>query len=105
MRDIKFIITKDLKHYKSEYKDHYIIARDNGYDVKDILESGLIVDSQLYILECYAVNHRVKISKGKKFIANDVNKYLNELTEYRILKARQAESRLKYKYSGLPEGD
>ena len=105
MRDTKFIITKDHKHYKSETQDHYLIAKYNGYDVKDILEIGLIIEGHFYILECYNAEHRKKPSFSKKFIADDVNKYLEELTNYRILKARECESRLKYSYVGLGEGD
>jgi hypothetical protein len=105
MRDIKFIITRDLKHFKSEYSDHYIIARHNGYDIKDILETGMLCGGKFYVLECQEPSHREKLSHSDKYIANDVNKYLNELTAYRVLKARECESKLKYQYAGLKEGD
>ena len=111
MEDVKFIIVKDkqnkLRHYKSDIYDHYHIAKLNGYDVKELLETGMIIDKTFYILECYNDNHRKKITENKKFIANDVNKYLEELTNYRILKAREMESRYMYDKNsvGLKEGD
>jgi hypothetical protein len=105
-RDIKFVITKDLKYFKSETADHYIIAKENGYDIKDILESGLIAGGKFYVLECQEPKHREKLLHSDKYIANDVNKYLEELTNHRILKAREVETALKYKVAGrLGEGD
>jgi len=105
MRDLKFIITTNLNHYTSETADHYIIARDNGYDIRDILESGLIAGGKFYVLECQEPKHREKLLHSDKYIANDVNKYLEDLTNYRILKARDCESQAKYVYAGLKEGD
>lgn len=107
--DIKFIIVKDkvnnrLRHFKSDIADHYVIARNNGYDVKDLIETGMIIDkNKFYVLECYNTLHRKKANFSKKFIANDVNKYLAELTEFRLLKARECRSR--YIYGNLKEGD
>jgi hypothetical protein len=107
--DIKFIIVKDkiknrLRHFKSDINDHYVIAKNNGYDVKDLIETGMIIDkNKFYVLECYNPLHRQKANFSKKFILNDVNKYLDELTTYRLIKARECRSR--YSYGNLKEGD
>lgn len=105
MRDIKFIITKDGKHFSSEYSDHYIIARDNGYDVRDIIECGLFAGGKMFVLECQEPKHREKLTHTDKYILNDVNRYLADLTAYRVQKARECESRAQYSYAGLKEGD
>jgi len=109
MRDIKFIITKDHKHFKSESQDHYIIAKHNGYEPSDIIEAGLVIDNKFYILECYEPSHKAKIehfnSNLKAGIWQDVNKYSNELTAYRVLKARECENNIKYAFAGLKQGD
>ena len=99
MIEKKYIITKDLKHFKSETSDHFYIAKNNGYDITDVIETGLFVDGKIHILECYNQKHLEKIKHTDRFIANDVNDFLNELTNRRILKARQAETLYKYGYT------
>jgi hypothetical protein len=95
--ETKFIVTKDGKHFKSQTCDHYLIARDNGYDIKSIVETGMIVDSRLVVFECYNGQHLQKIKHTDKFIQNDINNFLEELTNRRILKAREVESMYMYK--------
>jgi hypothetical protein len=99
--ETKFIITKDLKHFKSDIQDHFIIANSNGYKTKDIIETGLILDKKLIILECYNNKHLQKIKYTNRFILNEVNTYIN------LINARSIESKYKYNrlLTGLKEGD
>lgn len=100
----KFIITKDGKHFKSDWKHHYTIARDNGYNVSDIIEAGIILDKEMFILECQKEAHLLK--HQEKYIGNALNKYQDKrLASW--LKGRELESQLYYSKSviGLREGD
>ena len=102
MREIKFIIVRDkvsghLRHFKSEWLSHYTLARDNGFNSSDIIEAGLILDKNLYILECIILNH---LYKTKKFILG------NNYQDIRIEaynKGRETESL--YSYGYIKEGD
>jgi hypothetical protein len=96
MNETKFIITKDRKHFKSNFNDHYIIGSLNNYLVKDIIETGLIIDHKIIILECYHKKHLDKI-RYSKFILQDVMDYT------RILLARRLGSQ--YSYGIIKEGD
>lgn len=96
MNEIKFIITKDRRHFKSNFYDHSIIAIKNDYKPGDILETGLIIDHKIIILECYNPLHLEKI-KHTKFIEDDVNLYI------KILEARRLSSL--YCYGITKEGD
>ena len=101
MRESKYIITKDLKHFKTDTLDHRVLAGLKGYTVNDIIETGLLIDNKVLVLECYILKHRAKILNSNKFIYNEVNDY--EL----ILKGRAIYSRYNYQknIAGLGEGD
>lgn len=108
LNEIKFIIIKDkagrLHHLKSEWLHHYTIARDNGYDTRQILEAGLFLDNQLYILECENLEHLKKHSR--EYIGNRLNFY-HDLKLQKWLRGRELESQVYYKQKpvGLREGD
>lgn len=74
-REIKFIIVRDkqgrIRHFKSPILHHYDIARKNGFESNDILEAGLFLEGQEYILECILLRHLEK--KQDKFIGNLLN--------------------------------
>jgi hypothetical protein len=96
MIEVKFIITKDGKHFKSDWLHHQKIARDNGYSENEIIESGIIMDKQLFILEC----------QDKKHVSKKKNNYLGRLDYFqdlRLMRAREVESR--YMYKTEREGD
>lgn len=114
--EIKYIIVKDvfghLRHFKSEWKHHSNIARDNGYDMQDVLECGMFLEHKLFILECINNTHMVK--KANNVIAN--NLYQEERirvqtgqigTMQNWLRSRELESEYYYskKRVGLREGD
>lgn len=103
MKEIKFIILRDkqgkLRHFKSDFLQHYTLARDNGFDSDKILESGIILEGRIFILDCIIQAH---LSKTNKFILG--NNYQDiKLEVYN--KSREAESRYLYQYAGLKEGD
>ena len=107
MRELKFIILKDkqgkLRHYTSDFLHHSTIARDNGYNEQDIIEAGLFLDSQLYILESQNQNHLIK--QANKYIGNRLNFYQDKRLKS-FLKGRELESQLYYsKEPILKEGD
>ena len=104
----KYIIVKDklgkLRHYKSEWEHHGTIARDNGFDTKDILECGMFLDKEIFILECVDKKHLLK--RADRNIGDRLNYYQDiKLREW--LKVRELESTLYYskKIVGLREGD
>ena len=100
--EIKFIITKDGKHFKSDWKHHYTIARDNGYSERDIVECGIFLDKFLYIVECQSKEH---IGKHRQ---NYVGNALNEYQDLRLiswLRARDLESQYYYRIKGQKDGD
>ena len=100
----KFIITKDGKHFTSEWLHHITIARDNGYDIKDVVECGMFLDKDMFILECSDEKHIRK--HPKRYIGNALNEY-QDLRLVNWLKARELESMVYYgkKAVGLREGD
>lgn len=106
--EIKYIIVKDknsrLRHLKSDWLHHGTIARDNGYSEKDILEYGVILDKELFILECNDIKHLKK--NKQKYIGGRLNFY-QDLRIQSWLKGRELESSIYYpKLSfGLREGD
>jgi len=103
MAEIKYIITKDLKHFKSDYLHHEAIARDNGYHFQDIIESGLFLDNTIYILECQSQEHISK--RARHYIGNKLN-YYQDIRLASWLKGRELESSLYYsKKPILREGD
>jgi len=107
MREIKYIIVKDklshFRHYKSEWQHHYNLARDKGYNEGDILEAGLFLEGQLYILECKDLKHLSH--KAGHYIGNNLN-YYQDLRLSQWLKGRELESQLYYKIKPiLKEGD
>jgi len=105
----KFIIVKDktgkLRKFTSDYKHHYTIARDNGYERNDIIESGLFLDKTLYILESENEKHLLKHKDN--YIGNRLNDY-QDIRLINWLKSRELESSLYYSKQAiktLPEGD
>jgi hypothetical protein len=109
MREIKYIIVRDritgrLRHFKSDWLHHYTIARDNGFAPSEILESGLFLDSTMYILDCILLTHLKH--KEDNFIGNRLNFYQDKKLEA-WLRGRELESQLYYdkKAIGLREGD
>ena len=98
----KFIITKDGKHFKSDWQHHENIAKSNGISWNDVVECGMFLDKQLFILECCDMKHMQK--KQDKCICGRLNFYQDMRLE-NWAKAREAESRHMYQYAGLREGD
>ena len=94
---LKYIITKDLKHFKSEVHDHQVIALKHGYSPNDIVETGSIDDHVLRVWECYNAKHRNKIYYTK-FIALEIERYTA------VLQARAIETRKVYGITNR-EGD
>jgi hypothetical protein len=109
-REIKFIIVRDKKnnslhHFKSDYLHHYELARASGYDSPDILEAGLFLEGQKYILESIYLEHLKK--RENFYIGNRLQFYGDKKLE-NWLKARELESGLYYSKKaifGLPGGD
>jgi hypothetical protein len=102
--EVKFIITKDGKHFKSDWLHHQTIARDNGYSEKDVIEAGMILDGQMFIIECNNQKHIGKHSD--RYIGNALVNYSNErLISW--MRGRELESQLYYSKNtiGLREGD
>ena len=80
-----------LKHYTFPYcYHHYSFAYDNGIKLKDVIETGLIVDKRIVIIECISQKHLQK------------RDYLKQINN-NILQARQVESL--YSYGYIREGD
>jgi len=100
--ETKFIITKDGKHFKSNWLHHDSIARNAGYSFNDVIECGMFLDKQLFILDCKNSKHLEK--KNHSAICGRLNFYQDMRFE-RIMKGRECESRSMYKYAGLPAGD
>jgi len=100
----KFIITKDGKHFKSDWLHHATIARDHGYDMKDVVECGMFLDKTMFIIECADNRHLSKHSR--RFVGTALNEY-NDLRIKSWLKGRELESMLYYgkQAIGLREGD
>lgn len=108
--EIKFIIVKDknngrLTSFKSSWLHHQTIARDNGFDEREIIEAGLILDGDLFILECQNLEHLKH--RANRYIGNRLNDYQDlRLTSW--LKGRELESQLYYTKQALGtlrEGD
>ena len=102
--EVKYIITKDGKHFKSDWLHHSTIARDNGYSERDIVECGLFLDKQLFILECSSEKHIAK--HQERYVGNALNIYQDARLKS-WLQARELESMLYYSKQaiGLREGD
>lgn len=92
---MKYIITKNLKHYKSEAGNHCDIISDNKIALEDVIETGIIIDNRVMILDCYNVNHQIKAEKIR-------NKML--IQDLQLLRARAVETQYKYN-SFMREGD
>jgi hypothetical protein len=107
MSEIKFVILRDnqgrLRHFKSDWKHHTTIAKDNGFDYSDVVEAGLFLDKRLYILESVYLEHLRR--RAVNYIGNRLNDYQDiRLTAW--LKGRTLESQLYYsKEPILKEGD
>ena len=110
MKELKYIIVKDkvkgfYRHFKSEFSHHTTIARDNGYLETDIIEAGLFLEGQLYILEGISQEHLHK--RADNYIGNRLNYYQDKRLEA-FLKGRELESQLYYSkkpLGQLREGD
>jgi len=107
-REVKFIIVRSangLRHFKSQVLHHYELARENGFNSDEILECGLFLGGQKYILECVYLDH---LKKSERFyIGNRLNFYGDAKLE-NWLKARDLESSLYYDkkpIGTLPNGD
>ena len=96
MKETKFIIARKygrLYHRKSTWLSHDTIARDNGFDsYSQVLETGLLIDGRVIILECKSQEHR-----QKRIDKTSIDKQL--------LRAREVESLYSYRYAELREGD
>jgi hypothetical protein len=109
LNEIKYIIVKNkagrLSHYKSDYLHHSIIARDNGYNESEVIEAGLFLDKELYILECISAGHIQK--RAGHYIGNRLNEY-QDIRLQNWLRGRELESNLYYSKKAvgvLPQGD
>ena len=106
MKEIKFIIVRNkaghLVHLKSDWLHHETIARDNGYSAKEILESGIFLDSSMFIVEC--VNQRHIERKKDMYVGNCA---YQDIRLNSWLKGRELESQLYFSKErvGLREGD
>jgi hypothetical protein len=99
LRERKYIVgIKDgrLRHLTFPYSlHHYSFAYDNGYKSKDVIETGLIVDNRVMILECRDSKHSERRSHLRQLSPID-------------LKAREAQTRYAYNKElvyTLREGD
>jgi hypothetical protein len=91
MKENKYIITYkhgQIKRFKFPISySHYYFARDNGYDYyNDVIETGLLIDGHISVLECRNKEH---LSKAR-LKSVDLNEYHN------LRLAREAESRYIY---------
>lgn len=108
MAEVKYIIVKDklnrLRHLKSDWLHHLTIARDNGFTERDIVESGVFLDKEIFIVECTNKTHLYK--RKERFVGNQLNMYQEQrLSSW--LRGRELESQLYYSKNavGLREGD
>jgi len=96
MTETKFIIARKygrLFHRKSDWLSHDTIARDNGFDsFNEVLETGLLIDRQVVIIEC-----RDRLHFKKRMDRTSIDRA--------TMKAREIESLYSYRYAGLREGD
>lgn len=94
LKEKKFIIAEQygrIKHFIFPSSHlHYNFSKDLGLAYSKIIETGLIVDKKIIVLECKDQNHLKKSN--------------TELTP-EVLKARETETRLAYRLIGLKEGD
>jgi len=108
MTEIKYIIVRDskgfLRHFKDGHLHHRQIAEHNGYiGANCIIEAGLLLEGQLYILESQNSDHLKK--RADKYIGNNLN-LRNDLRLSNWLRGRELESQLYYsKEPILREGD
>lgn len=73
-----------LRHFKSDCKDHDIIARDYGYTSKDIVEKGIIVDGKVMVLECVSSKHNLKCQNGVKGTLQYVLEWAVEMEDWKL---------------------
>lgn len=107
--EVKYIVVRDkktnrMKNFKSDWLHHGTIARDNGFESKDILECGIILDKQLFILECKDEKHLQK--RNNIYIGGRLNDY-QDMRLRNWLKGRELESWAYYHKleKTLPDGD
>ena len=94
MTESKYIIVKQfgkLRHIKfPSCYHHFYFARDNGFDYfRDVMETGLIVDKKITILECNNREH-MKKRMEKTFLSEG------------YMKGRELETMLVYKLDLTP---
>ncbi len=92
-----------LRHYKSETKDHDIIARDAGVDCSKIVEKGIIIDGQVMVLESKNEKHNVKVQHSIKGTLQYVLEWAVKENDWKLAnKVRPGNS---YNVGGMREGD
>ncbi len=99
----KYIIVRNQKTNRllairgtSLARDHWSIQRDAGYQIADVVETGVIIDGQIIIMDCQVPAHAER--RAARVVDN-----LNQYNRDRILRAREAETRLLYRIT--PDGD
>lgn len=106
--ETKYIIVKDksghLRHFKSDWLHHYTLARDNGFSERDIVECGIFLDKENFIVECSDNSHITR--RSNRYVGNRLNEYQNNRLK-NWLKGRELESQLYFRKEaiGLREGD
>jgi len=96
MSELKFIIAKRYGHliHLKGYNRHFDIARDNHLNYyTQVIETGIIQDKRLLIIECRIPLHLAK-SKNKS-IEDNINR--------NFLKGREAQAL--YDYGYIKNGD
>jgi hypothetical protein len=79
----KYIITKRAGHYRhyrfptSLY--HANFARDTGYKPSEVIETGLIIDGSIQVLECHDTRHSAKAHgiSAESIKARECKEYYN----------------------------
>lgn len=58
---------RKLRHYKGrEGQSHDSIAKEHNVDIENVIERGLILMGEVYVLECKEKAHAIKIQKSTK---------------------------------------
>jgi len=104
MKDLKFIIMKNGQKFKSDTMHHYQLARVKGFEPEDIIESGVILENKIFILDCLNKSHLNK--KANNYVGNRIACGDEVLIDW--LRNRELESQLYYSkqsISILKDGD
>jgi hypothetical protein len=90
--------TNRLRRFSSDWKSHYYIVRDNGFNDNDVIETLIFIDKKPFIFECYNEAHKAKIRGTQKdYFFDYESRFLNHF------KARISESIALY--GRIKEGD